>query len=70
MTKPNSMTTEAEYEAALAEIETLMDAEPDSPQEEELECLAILVEEYEREHYPIPAPDPIEALKFRMEQQG
>ncbi len=61
--------TETEYETVLAQIETLMDAKPNSPQEEELERLAILVEEYEREHYPIPEPDPIDAIKFRMEQQ-
>ncbi len=69
MTKPNTITTETEYEAALARLETLMDAEPNSPQEEELKLLAVLIEEYELEHYPIPAPDPIEAVKFRMEQQ-
>jgi HTH-type transcriptional regulator/antitoxin HigA len=62
--------TQAEYETALAQIETLMNAEPNSSQEKELERLAILVEEYEHEHYPISAPDPVEAMKFRMEQQG
>ncbi len=62
--------TEDEYEAALAQIETLMDAETKGPQEKELERLAILVEEYECEHYPIANPDPIEAAKFRTEQEG
>jgi HTH-type transcriptional regulator/antitoxin HigA len=70
VTRLNTIITETEYEAALVHFETLMDAEPNSPQEEELERLAILVEEYEREHYPIADPDPIEAAKFRMEQQG
>ena len=62
--------TEDEYEAALARIESLMDAEPGSPQEEELELLVLLVENYEAEHYPIDLPDPVEAIKFRMDQEG
>ena len=62
--------TEAEYEATLARIEALMDAEPKSPQEEELELLVFLVEKYEAERYPIDLPDPVEAIKFRMEQEG
>jgi HTH-type transcriptional regulator/antitoxin HigA len=70
MMKLTAITTEEEYKIALAQIEPLMDAEPDSPQEKELERLAILVEEYEQEHFPIAAPDPIEVIRFRMEQQG
>jgi len=66
----NQLSSESEYETALAQIESLMDAEPDSPQEKELERLAILVEAYEDEYYPIAAPDPIAARNFRMEQQG
>lgn len=66
----NRLRIKSEYEAALAQIESLMDAEPGSPQEKELERLAILVEAYEEEHFPIPAPDPAEVLRFRMEQQG
>jgi len=62
--------TEAEYEVVLGRIEELMDAEPDSPEEEELELLALLVEKFEEEHYPIDLPDPVEAIKFRMEQEG
>ena len=62
--------TEDEYEAALARIESLMDAEPGSSQEEELELLVLLVENYEAEHYPIDLPDPVEAIKFRMDQEG
>lgn len=67
--KPKVLKTEAEYEAALAYVETLMDAAPGSPKEDELEVFALLIEAYEREHYPIELPDPIDAIKFRMEQQ-
>jgi HTH-type transcriptional regulator/antitoxin HigA len=62
--------TEKEYETALERIDSLMDAKPGSPQEEQLELLALLVEKYEAEHYPIDLPDPIEAIKFRMDQEG
>jgi HTH-type transcriptional regulator/antitoxin HigA len=62
--------TEADYEATLKEIEGLMSAEADSPQGDQLDVLVTLVEAYERTHYPIDFPDPIEAIKFRMEQQG
>jgi HTH-type transcriptional regulator/antitoxin HigA len=62
--------SEADYEATLKEIEGLMSAEPDSPQGDRLDVLVTLVEAYEREHYPIDFPDPVEAIKFRMEQQG
>jgi HTH-type transcriptional regulator/antitoxin HigA len=68
--KPKLIKTENDHEMALAHLETLMDAEPGSPQEEELELFAVLVENYERENFPIGPPDPIEAIKFRMEQQG
>jgi len=68
--KPKILKTEAEYEAALERTAALMDASPGSPEEEELELLAFLVETYEQEHYPIDLPDPIEAIKFRMEQAG
>ncbi|APP09221.1 DNA-binding protein (plasmid) [Vibrio harveyi] len=56
--------------AALARIEQLWDAEPNTPEGDELEVLATLVEAFEDAHYPIAPPDPIEAIKFRMEQQG
>jgi len=62
--------TEEEYEEALARVEALMDAAPGSAQEEELELLALLVEKYEEDHFPIDTPDPVEAIKFRMEQEG
>lgn len=60
--------TEIEYDAALARIDELFDAEPKSKEHDEVELLMMLVELYEQEHYKIEAPDPIEAIKFRMEQ--
>ena len=62
--------TDAEYEEALARIDALMDAAPGSPQEDELELFSLLVEKYEEVHYPIDLPDPVDAIKFRMEQEG
>lgn len=61
---------EADYIAALSLAEEWMDAEPDTPEAEALEALAVLIEKYEDEHYPIETPSLIEALEFRMEQQG
>ncbi len=68
--KPKVIKTQTDYRAALAHLETLMDAQPGTPQAEELELFAVLIENYEREHFPIGLPDPVEAIKFRMEQQG
>jgi len=62
--------TEADYKAALKRVEALMDAAPGSTHEDELDVLATLVEKYEEEHYPVCPPDPVEAIKFRMEQEG
>jgi HTH-type transcriptional regulator/antitoxin HigA len=62
--------TEADYEAALAEIDHLLDATEGSAEAERLELLSILVEAYEEVHHPIDPPDPIDAIRFRMEQQG
>jgi len=62
--------TEADYEAALAEIERLWGAPAGTPEGDRLDILATLVDAYENEHYPMDPPDPIEAIKFRMEQQG
>lgn len=61
-----------DYEAALLEIEELMEGDPDigSPEADELEILVLLVEDYEERTFPIEAPDPIEAIQFRMEQQN
>jgi len=60
--------TEADYDAALEQIASLMDAKAGTPEADELEVLATLVECYEAEHYPINLPDPISAIRFRMEQ--
>lgn len=62
--------TKAEYKAALREIEALFDAPEKSPEADRLEVLAMLVEKYEAEHYPIPAPDPIDFLNYAMETRG
>lgn len=62
--------TEADYEAALDRINQLMDAQPDTPEADELEVLALLIEAYEEEQYPISLPDPITAIQFRLEQAG
>jgi len=62
--------TEDEYEDALAKAYTLIqeDIEAESEKLDELELLTLLIEHYEKEHYPISAPSPIEAIKFRLEQ--
>src|SRR5512145_3131567 len=62
--------TKADYRKALKEIETLMHAEAGTPEGERLDVLATLVEAYERKQFPMDLPDPVEAIKFRMEQQG
>jgi HTH-type transcriptional regulator/antitoxin HigA len=62
--------TEEDYTATINQIENLMDARPNTPQMDTLEVLTTLVEAYEEQHYKIDAPDPIEAIKFRMEQEG
>jgi len=62
--------SKADYRAALKEIETLMTAERDTPKGERLDVLVTLVEAYENKHYPLDLPDPVEAIKFCMEQRG
>jgi HTH-type transcriptional regulator / antitoxin HigA len=62
--------TESDYERALRRVETLWDSPQGSPESDELDVLATLIEAYEREHYPVDLPDPIEAIKFRLEQSG
>ncbi len=62
--------TKRDYEAALTEIERLWGAKADTPEGDRLDVLATLIDAYETEHYPMDPPDPIEAIKFRMEQQG
>jgi HTH-type transcriptional regulator/antitoxin HigA len=66
------ITTSADYDAALAAIEALIDRDPDrgTPAADELEVLSVLVTDYEDRNFPVGPVDPIEAIKFRMEQQG
>lgn len=59
-----------DYQAAIQRLEKLFDARPGSPAGDELEVLGILIDNYEKTHCPIDLPDPIEAIKFRMEQLG
>jgi HTH-type transcriptional regulator / antitoxin HigA len=62
--------SEADHAAALREIERLWGADEGTAAEDRLEVLTTLVEAYEQAHFPIAAPDPIEAIKFRLEQRG
>jgi len=62
--------TEKDYNKALHRIDELMDAMPGTKAGDELDVLATLVEAYEREHFTISSPDPVEAILFRMEQMG
>ena len=59
-----------DYEAALAEVERLWGAKSGTPRGDRLDVLTTLIEAYEEKHFPMDPPDPIEAIKFRMEQQG
>lgn len=73
--KTKILKTEQEYNEACERVYTLINStekviEPDSKEGEELELLSLLVEKYEQDHYPIEAPNPIEAIKFRMEQMN
>ncbi|MDF1879603.1 DNA-binding protein [Sulfurimonas sp. SAG-AH-194-C20] len=61
---------EQNYNDTLQKIEALLSAIPNTPEMDELEVLTTLVEAYEEQHYKMDAPDPIEAIKFRMEQEG
>ena len=62
--------TAADYERALSDVERLWGAPSGTPEGDRLDVLATLIDAYEAEHYPIDPPDPVEAIKFRMEQQG
>ena len=62
--------TEKDYEKALEKLETIFDAETGTKEGDELEVISILIEKYENEHYIIDLPDPVEAIKYRMEQLG
>lgn len=61
--------TDADYRAALQEIESLMMAEPDTPEGEKLDVMVTLIEAYEARHFPMDLPDPVEAIKFEMERK-
>jgi HTH-type transcriptional regulator / antitoxin HigA len=67
---PKIIENEAEYEAVLERIEQIFDATPGTSDEKELKLLVLLVQHYEAEHHPVPNPDPIEAIKIRMEDLG
>ncbi len=62
--------TEQDYNTAVSRIEELWGAKKDTPEGDELDLLVTLVEAYEIKYYPIAPPDPIDAIKFRMEQMG
>jgi HTH-type transcriptional regulator / antitoxin HigA len=62
--------TKKDYALAMQRLEKIFDAKPGTAEGDELEVLGILIEKYENDHYPIDFPDPIEAIKFRMEQLG
>lgn len=62
--------TKKDYQQALDRLELIFDAKKETKEGDELEILGILIEHYENEHFPIELPDPIEAIKFRMEQLG
>jgi len=62
--------TKADYRAALKAVELLMGAKTRTPEGDRLDVLVTLIEGYERQHFPMDLPDAVEAIKFRMEQQG
>ncbi|GAB1395366.1 helix-turn-helix domain-containing protein [Saprospiraceae bacterium] len=68
MMKLKPIKTESDYNQALKRLEQIFDAKPETKEGDELEILGILIENYESEFFPIDLPDPIEAIKFRMEQ--
>lgn len=70
MLKLHPIRTEADYRAALDEIERLFDAEPNTPEYDLLEVLTTLVEAYEQQHHPIVAPEPIDAILYYLESRG
>jgi HTH-type transcriptional regulator / antitoxin HigA len=70
MSEIKPIRNEEDYEAALAEVKRLWGARSGTPKGDRLDVLATLIDAYESEHDPIDPPDPIEAIKFRMEQQG
>jgi HTH-type transcriptional regulator/antitoxin HigA len=70
MVQVNPIHTEAEHDAALRQVDRLWEAEPGTPNGDRLVVLLVLIEAYEAKNDPIPPPDPIDAIRFRMEQLG
>lgn len=70
MTLTKLIKTRRDHLAALRRVDELMDARAGTPQGDELELLSVLVELYEKQHFPCDLPDPVEAIRFRMEQAG
>lgn len=70
MIKP--VKTKKDYEAALQRCYDLMqkNSKPNTPEADELEILSILIENYEQKHYPVPPPNPVDAIKYRLQQKG
>ncbi len=68
--QPKILQTPADHRAALDQVEALMDAAPGSADEQTLELWTLLIENYEAKHQPVPPPDPIEAIRFRIDQLG
>ncbi|WP_297324385.1 transcriptional regulator [Nitrosomonas sp.] len=62
--------TDTDYRAALKEVETLMMTKSNTLEGEKLDVLVTLIEAYEHKHFPLDLPDPVEAIKFEMEQKG
>ena len=67
--KPRMIKTEEDYETALARVEQIFSALPGTPKGDELELLLLLIENYEDRAFPMELPDPVAAIRFRMEQQ-
>ncbi len=64
----NPIKTEKDYSLALKRLEEIFDAKTGTPESDEADILGLMIDEYEKKHYPIEAPDPIEAIKIRMEE--
>lgn len=70
VTNMKPIRTESDYDEALADVERLWGAKCGTPEGDRLDVLATLIDVYEAKHYPMDPPDPVEAIRFRMEQQG
>jgi len=70
LVKIKPIKTEVDYEDALAEIEKIFAAKPETPEADRLEILTALVEAFENQHYAIPLPDPVEAISYFLESRG